>query len=226
MREVLIVIPASEARRESFTAPVPSLARRGERGGSAGMTEKIEYKARVKKNSGGEMKKVILLFLMMIVVMAGCRRKEEPKTQMPGGSIQSQEDISALQDAVRKDPKNISAWINLGNILMDTSRFDEAINAYQKVLDMDPKNVDVRVDMGTCYRRTGKPDIAVNEYRKALEVNPNHLMALKNLGVVLEYDMKDNKQAIRTFEKYLQAAPNAADAARVKLEIEKMRAAK
>jgi cytochrome c-type biogenesis protein CcmH/NrfG len=168
------------------------------------------------------MKKVILLFLMMIVVMTGCQRKEAPRTQPSGGSIEAEHDISALQDVVRKDPKNITAWTNLGNILMDTSRFDEAINAYQKVLDMDPKNVDVRVDMATCYRKTGKPDIAVSEYRKALEITPNHLMALKNLGVVLEYDMKDNRQAIQVFEKYLQAAPNATDAPRVKMEIEKM----
>ena len=169
------------------------------------------------------MKKYTLLFLLLVVVLAGCQQKEEPKTQPSGGSIDAEQDISALQDAVRKDPKNISAWTNLGNILMDSSRFGEAINAYQKVLDIDPKNVDVRVDMGTCYRRTGKPDIAVSEYRKALEINPNHLMALKNLGVVLEYDMKDNKQASQAFEKYLQAAPNAPDAARVEEEIRKMK---
>ncbi len=173
------------------------------------------------------MKRYILFFLLMAVIIGtGCQQKEEPKGQMPGGSIRTQEDIAALQEAVRKDPKNLNAWVNLGNILMDTSRFDEAINAYQKALDMDPKNVDVRVDMGTCYRRTGKPDVAVSEYRKALEINPNHPMALRNLGVVLEYDLKDNKQAIQTFEKYLQVAPNAQDAGNVKEEIEKMRAAK
>jgi tetratricopeptide (TPR) repeat protein len=182
----------------------------------------------VKKiESGGEMREKIFFFLLIVVLMsAGCQRKEEPKTQLPEGSIEAQEEISALRDAVRKDPKNLDAWTKLGNILMDTSYFDEAIKAYQEVLNGDPKNVDVRVDMGTCYRKIGKPDVAVSEYRKALEINPNHLLALRNLGVVLEYDIKDNKQAIQAFEKYLQVAPNAEDAERVKAEIEKMRSSK
>lgn len=114
----------------------------------------------------------------------------------------------------------------MGNILMDTSRCNEAIDAYQKALDIDPRNVDVRVDMGTCYRNSGRPDIAVKEFRKALEIHPNHALGHLNLGVVLAYDFKDREQAVKEFEKYLQLQPNAPNEAQVRQEIQNLKASK
>jgi tetratricopeptide (TPR) repeat protein len=174
------------------------------------------------------MKKNIFFFLLAVMlVVAGCQQKQQSEAPAPAqGGLQSQQEISMLQDVLRKDPKNLKAWIGLGNDLMDSSRYDEAIAAYQKALDLNPKDVDVRVDMGTCYRRIGKSDIAVKEYREALKINPNHQMALRNLGVVLEYDLKDNTQALQVFEKYLQTAPNAQEAERVKQEIAKLKTEK
>lgn len=178
------------------------------------------------------MKKIIPV-LLLIMATAGCQQKEEPRApyQFPtgpvqAGPLQTQDDVRILKEAVKNDPRNIDAWIKLGNIMMDTSRFNEAIEAYQKALDIDPKNVDVRVDMGTCYKNAGRPDTAVKEYRKALEINPKHLNGRKNLAVVLAYDLHDNKQAAKEFEKYLELAPNAPDAAQIKQELQKLKAAK
>ncbi len=135
------------------------------------------------------MKKLLIASVLLIFAVAGCQKKEEPKQQyeFPSGSagpVQSMDQAKLLKEALAKDPKNVNAWISLGNMLMDSSRFSEATDAYEKALAIDPKNIDVRVDMGTCYRNTGKPDMAVKEYRKALEMNPQHLHALKNMGIV------------------------------------------
>jgi len=106
------------------------------------------------------MKKIIIASVLLIVAVVGCQKKEEPKQQydFPSGSagpIQSMDQTKLLKEALAKDPKNVAAWISLGNMMMDSSRFSEAIDAYEKALAIDPKNVDVRVDMGTCYRNTG-----------------------------------------------------------------------
>jgi cytochrome c-type biogenesis protein CcmH/NrfG len=177
------------------------------------------------------MKKLIAASVILIFAVAGCQKKEEPKQQyeFPSGSVgpvQSMDQVKLLREALAKDPKNVNAWISLGNMMMDSSRFSEAIDAYEKALAIDPGNVDVRVDMGTCYRNTGKPDLAVKEYRKALEVNPQHMHALKNLGIVYAYDLKDSKEAVKAFEKALAVAPNDPDAERLKQEIQKLKAAK
>jgi len=171
--------------------------------------------------------------LLLIFAIAGCQQKEEPKPQyqfpvgpVQGGPIQAKDDTKLLQEAAKKDPGNVDAWIKLGNTMMDTSRFNEAIDAYQKALDINPKNVDVRVDMGTCYKNIGRPDRAVEEYRKALKLNPQHLNGHKNLAVVLAFDLNDKRQAIKEFEKYLELAPNAPDAEQIRQEIQRLRAAK
>jgi len=173
------------------------------------------------------MKKVLIVMLFVFMVV-GCRQKDEPKpvSQFPSGPIQSQDDTRILKEAVQKDPKNVEAWIKLGNAMMDTKRFDEAIDPYQKALAIDPNNLDVRVDMGTCYRYSGKSDRAVEEYRKALKINPDHLIARKNLAITLADDLKDRAGAIKEFERVLELAPNAPDAADVKEEIKKLKAGK
>lgn len=174
------------------------------------------------------MKRIAVVFVCVMVVLAACQQKEEPKApfQAPPVQMAGQPDVKALQEIVQKEPANVKAWIQLGNILMDTGRFPEAIEAYQKALTLDPNNVDVRVDMGTCYRSIGKPDMAIKEYRKAMEINPNHPMARKNAGVVLAFDLKNNAEAVKEWEKYLQLAPNAPDAAGVRQEIERLKAAR
>jgi tetratricopeptide (TPR) repeat protein len=174
------------------------------------------------------MKRFLALCLLALLFLANCQKKEEPKVQtpLPPEAIQTQNQIIFLQNAVMQNPKDIVAWIELGNILMDTSRFQEAINAYQKALELDPKNVDVMVDMGSCYRGIGKPDIAVEEYRKALAINPRHLYAHRNLGTVLSFDLGNKKQGIKELEEYLRLSPNTPDADRIRQELARLKAAK
>lgn len=174
------------------------------------------------------MKKLFIACLAAFLFLANCQKKEEPKVQtpLPSGPIQTQNEIRLLQNAVMQNPKNIVAWMNLGNMLMDSSRFQEAINAYQKALELDPKKVDVMVDMGTCYKNIGKPDRAAEEFRKAIKINPGHLYAHRNLGVVLANDIGDKKQAIKEFEEYLRLSPDTPDTQRIRQEVVRLKASK
>jgi len=172
------------------------------------------------------MKGLFIACLASLLFLATCQKKEEPtvQTPFPAGSIYVQNEIKLLQDVVRQDPENLNAWIKLGNILMDTSRFHEAIDAYQKALELDKNNVDVMVDMGTCYRRIGRPDRAVEEYRKAIAINPRHLYAHRNLGVVFAFDLGNKEEAIKEFEEYLGLSPNAPDARQIKQTLASLKA--
>jgi cytochrome c-type biogenesis protein CcmH/NrfG len=171
------------------------------------------------------MKQIFILCLTSLLILTHCQKKEEPKVQTlySPGPVHGEAEITLLQERVKQNPKDVSAWIELGNILMDTSRFPGAIAAYQKALELDPKNVDARVDMGTCYRNIGEADRAAQEYRKAIAINPTHLKAHRNLGVVLAFDLRDKKQAIKEFEEYLRLSPNAPDAYRVRQEIARLK---
>lgn len=172
------------------------------------------------------MKKLLLICLVFCVFLSNCQKKEEPKVQTPvSPNFQAaQNRIMQLQDSVNKDPKNLVAWVELGNVLMDSGRFQEAIAAYQKSLDMDRNNVNVRVDMGTCYRNMRQPDKAAEEYRKAIAINPNHPNAHRNLAVVLAFDLNNKKAAVKELEQYIKLAPHAPDAQKIRDLLAKLKA--
>jgi cytochrome c-type biogenesis protein CcmH/NrfG len=174
------------------------------------------------------MKRVFIALLLLMVSAAGCQKKDEPQQaapapQMPAVALQSNSEITMLQEAVRKAPSNTGGWIRLGNMLMDAKRFAEAVSAYEKALALDPKNVDVRVDLGTCFKNAGKPDKAVEEYRKALKTDPNHLNGHRNLGIVLGFDLKRKDEAVKELEKSIELAPNAPEVALIRQSIKEIK---
>jgi tetratricopeptide (TPR) repeat protein len=164
------------------------------------------------------MKKISIVLILCFALLANCQKKEEQpvQTPVPLGIIQMNQEMQILQDVLKQDPANVGAWIKLGNLHMDSSRYHEAINAYEKALELDPKNVDVRVDMGTCYRRVGRADRAAEEFRKAITTNPLHPYAHRNLGVVLAFDLNDKKQAIKEFEEYIKLSPDTPDSQQIR----------
>jgi tetratricopeptide (TPR) repeat protein len=138
-------------------------------------------------------------------------------------SSQTDREMTMLKEIIAKDPGNVDAWIKLGNISMDSQRFQEAIHAYSEALKIDPGNVNVRVDMGTCYRNLGDPNKALEEYRKALQYNPNHPFAHKNLGIVLAFDLHRKEEAIKEFQTYLKLSPGAQDASQISQLVDELR---
>src|SRR4030042_228095 len=82
-------------------------------------------------------------------------------------SIEVASQIKTLKEIVKKDPKNLPAWVELGNLYFDTDQPKEAIEAYSQYLAVKPDNPDVRTDMGIMYRKLGQFDKAIEEFRKA-----------------------------------------------------------
>ena len=100
-----------------------------------------------------------LLLLMVLLAFTACKREEPaplPQNTAPAAGVNYEKEAALLKDILKNDPKNLQAWIKLGNKSMDAQRFHEAIEAYSKALEIDPKNVNVRVDMGTCYRYSNR----------------------------------------------------------------------
>jgi len=131
--------------------------------------------------------------------------------------------VDALKDIVKKDPKNISAWAELGNLYFDSNQPNEAIEAYNKYLALKPDNPDVRTDLGIMYRTTGQPDKALEEFRKAAQIDPKHVNSRYNIGIVLLHDKGDIKGAVKAWEEYLKVDPKSERAERIKSQIEKMK---
>jgi len=131
--------------------------------------------------------------------------------------------IKTLEEIIKKDPKNLSAWVELGNLYFDSDQPKEAIQAYSQYLAVKPDNPDVRTDMGIMYRKLGEFDRALEEFRKAAQIDPKHANSRYDIGIVLLHDKHDIKGAITAWEEYLKVDPSSERAQRIRAQIEKMK---
>jgi cytochrome c-type biogenesis protein CcmH/NrfG len=138
-------------------------------------------------------------------------------------TIEATSQIQTLKEIVKKDPKNLAAWVELGNIYFDTNQPKEAIEAYKQYLAIKPDNPDVRTDMGIMHRKLGEFDRAIEEFRTAAQNDPKHVNSRYNLGLVLLHDKGDMKAAIKAWEDYLKVDPSSEKAQRIRAQIEKMK---
>ncbi len=147
-----------------------------------------------------------------------------PAPAPPGReSIEATSQIQTLKEIVKKDPKNLPAWVELGNLYFDTDQPKEAIDAYSHYLAAKPNNPDVRTDMGIMFRKLGQFDEALEEFRKAAQTDPKHINSRYNIGLVLLHDKQDIKGAIKAWEEYLKVDPDSERAKRIRSQIEKMK---
>ena len=131
--------------------------------------------------------------------------------------------IQTLKDILKKDPKNLPAWVELGDLYFDSDQPREAIEAYSQYLAIKPDNPDVRTDMGIMLRKLGEFDRALEEFRKAAQSDPNHINSRYNIGIVLLHDKQDIKGAIKAWEEYLKVDPKSERAERIKEQIDKIK---
>ncbi len=64
-----------------------------------------------------------------------------------------------------------NAYLNMGNILDDLQRYDEAAEAVTKALAINSKDDSALYNLGIIYRHSGKPELAVEAWKKASELN-------------------------------------------------------
>jgi cytochrome c-type biogenesis protein CcmH/NrfG len=146
----------------------------------------------------------------------------EPAPQGPP-SAEVAAKIQTLKDIVQKDPKNLAAWAELGNLYFDSQKPKEAIQAYSQYLAAKPDNADVRTDMGIMFRSLGDFDRAIEEFKKAAQSDPKHVNSRYNIGLVLLHDKQDIKGAVKAWEEFLKVDPKSERAQRISAQIEKMK---
>jgi tetratricopeptide (TPR) repeat protein len=107
--------------------------------------------------------------------------------------------------AVKLDPKNFDALVQLGNLYFDHKVYPEAITWYGKALELRPNDVNVRTDRGTALWYTGDAKGAVADYEKSLRADPQHIQTQINLGVVRLNGLRDPAGAIAVWERLLKS---------------------
>ncbi|MBK8270824.1 MAG: tetratricopeptide repeat protein [Planctomycetes bacterium] len=117
---------------------------------------------------------------------------------------------SDWRQAVRLQPANINAIYNLGLLLEETSRQEEALTLYENALRFSPQNVEILVASGLALQNVGRTTEAERRFRVAVRVSPASVNAASSLANLLA-DTNRLEQAREIFQRLADSHPNHAD---------------
>ncbi len=129
--------------------------------------------------------------------------------QAPPHNEETHQAILNLEAEVTANPGNFQAWTNLGNLYFDTDQAVKAIAAYNKSLQLHKGDANILTDLGVMYRKNNQPEKAIEHFNQAIRENSTHLPSRFNKGIVLLYDLGDQKAAIAAWEEMLGIDPQA-----------------
>lgn len=155
----------------------------------------------------------------LIFSISNSGNSQQVNTAIPAGAgspMDYTQRIAQAEKVVAQDPKNLNAWISLGNDYFDTEQSQKSINAYTKALEIEPNNPNVLTDQGVMFRKVGWYDKALINFEKANKIDPNHLQSLFNMGIVYAVDLKQPEKATPYWKKYLLLDSNSPTAMQIK----------
>jgi Flp pilus assembly protein TadD len=132
--------------------------------------------------------------------------------------------VEVLKQSVKLNGAAFVSRLNLGIALLEAKQFGEAEEQLREALKRNANAATAHMYLGIALLRSNKFDEAEKELLVATEANVAQLgMANYYLGG-LYWRKHDYQRAVEQLEKYLQLAPNAPDAERVRGTIKDLRA--
>lgn len=108
---------------------------------------------------------------------------------------------TAYRRAIALDPCLSAAYVNLGAMLCEAKRCQEAVVLYDDALQHCGDTPLVHFNRGAALEDSGRPALAVDAYKRALELDGGLADAHYNLGVLMER-LGDSQASLRHFSAY------------------------
>ena len=121
-------------------------------------------------------------------------------------------DIETLWRAtIAGNPQAEMAYVNLGAMLLDSGRLDEALPCLQKAVELQPDDADALQNLGLVLYHKGRLDESLPWFQQAIACNPRLVQARFNLGRAL-LDKGRVDEALVQLQAAVEAAPGMAAA--------------
>jgi len=91
----------------------------------------------------------------------------------------------------------------------------------REIATFDPPNAEKDVEVAGYYMRKGDMNAAIPRLQEAVQLKPHYAKARLMLGEAYER-AHDRDSAVKTYQDYLKAFPNASDAKKIDKKIEKL----
>lgn len=115
-----------------------------------------------------------------------------------------------LQQATTVAPDDLSLRANLGGVLLELERFEEAIEQLSAVLARDPRNTQAFYNRALAHQGLKAHEAAVADYTHALALQPDLAPAYSNRGNALR-DLDRLDEALQSYDQAIRWVPQAPD---------------
>ena len=119
--------------------------------------------------------------------------------------------LTLFEHTLRATSHNSQIHNNLGNVLTQQGKLQEAISHYTKALEISPNYAEAQINLGVALTRQGRLKEAIKYYSAALQLKSNSAELHNNLGVAL-FGLGDIPGAIKNYLAAVQLKPDYAEA--------------
>ncbi len=117
----------------------------------------------------------------------------------------------ALRKATELLPNDAEAHRNLGAVLLDHGRLEEALASLRRVLEIEPRDVQALMAAANALCALGRAGESVALYRRAVQIDPPSPEAHNNLGNTLQ-ELGQCAEAVGCYRRALEIKPDDAEA--------------
>jgi len=140
---------------------------------------------------------VTLVLVLAVLTARQSRMYANPKT--------------AYLTTIERNPESWMAHDNLGNILMQEGRVDDAIDHYRQALRIRPDSAKTACNLGVALLQKGNTNEATACFQKAIAAKPDYAQAYNNLGNAL-LKLRRVPEAVACYRKAIKIDSGYADA--------------
>jgi tetratricopeptide (TPR) repeat protein len=121
------------------------------------------------------------------------------------------EALQLLETISKNEPRNYSAFYNIGVIYMDDNKYDVASKYFDQAIELNPSDFNSLTNRAKISRLQSKTDEALQYYSKAIESRPHYFEGYYNKGTALAFK-GDYKESLTYFDLALSKKPDAVNA--------------
>jgi tetratricopeptide (TPR) repeat protein len=128
-----------------------------------------------------------------------------------------------FREALKQDPKAYEPRVNLGGVLIDTHKLDEALMYNQDAVLLRPNDALANSQLGLAYFVTGNFDLAVKYLEIARRIDPAHFSYPQLVLAEIHLRRGENHAAADALEDFLRRHPDFPAADKIRENIAKLR---
>ena len=179
--------------------------RMNELAGKGGDAEGYRRLAEMYLKDGNTVKAIENLKKVLTIKTADvdARRQLAELLQTSPKTPERDEALKLYQEIIALNPKDASAHVNCGNLLVEFNHFSEGLDEYEIVLRENPKNTAALLGRGVLFRKRARYKDALEDYLKAIAADPTLAKAYYNAALVYDYYLPDAAKAKEFYQKFI-----------------------